>query len=131
MTKNLQQFVNQFGMPAVKFEQELYKMAEYFSADYKGGFWESKKLGHGFVLSLDPKDMYSIRNTMNYYDKGPMAGDTFAAAIFCLTLNHTSWETKNQEFMKELNNLFHNCRNHPKAMLKDDHKVAQFYSFLD
>lgn len=130
-------FVDKHGMLGFQFEQFLYRTADKFSANYKGGVWESKTLEgfeNFFYLELDDDVMYEIRNDQNYYDKGAMDGKTFSLAIFAYALNIFGYHIYNKgltEASEEFFDLYNFVMRNSEQILGDEKKHSRFYWFLD
>lgn len=135
--KNLEQLIQKHGAHGVAFEQFIYRMADYFSLQYAGGYWESKQVEdeEGFFLSLDDEIMYSIRNTQNSYSSGDIDSKTFSLAIFAFACNiagNQAYNNGNTAFAEDLFDLFCFCKRNALAILDNDEKRhAQYYWFLD
>lgn len=130
-------FIRKQKLLGVQFEQFLYRMADKFSASYKGGYWKSKNLEgveNFFYLELDDDVMYEIRNDENCYDKGAMDSKTFSLAIFAYALNIFGYHIYNQgkiEASKDFFDLHNFVMANALTILGDEEKHSQFYWFLD
>lgn len=136
MTK-LEQLINKHGQKGIMFEQSIYRIAEHFSPEYNGGYWESMQVvddESGFYLKLDDDTSYSIRNTQNGYDKGDMDSLTFGLAIFSFACNYVgnlAYEDGDEDFADDLFKLQYFCQAHALRILGDEKRHAQYHWFLD
>lgn len=139
--KKLEHLIHKYGTQGVAFEQAIYRVAEHFSANYDGGFWESKTLTDdegneidGFYLELSDDDEYEIRNCQNGYSSGNMDAKTFSLAIFTFTCNligSQAYEHGDEDFANDLFDLQYFCQQNALKILGCEKKHAQYYWFLD
>lgn len=130
-------FINKTKLLGVMFEQFLYRTADKFSTNYKGGYWKSKNIEgfeNFFYVELDDDVMYEIRNDQNHYDKGAMDSKTFSLAIFAYALNTFGYHLYSQgkiEASKDFFDLYNFVMANALNILGDEEKHSQFYWFLD
>lgn len=130
-------FIDQHKIIGVMFEAYLYKTADKFSANYQGGYWQSKNIEgveNFFYLELDNDTMYTIKNAHNYYDKGSMDSKVYSLSVFAYALNTFGYHLYHQgriEASEDFFRIYHRVMENALNILKDEEKHAQFYWFLD
>ncbi len=74
------------GNQFLRFEGLAYNLADNFSENYNGGYWDFYALDNGgFFMALDKKDTYRFVNAMNYTDI-ELDGVAFGAVITLFAL---------------------------------------------
>lgn len=139
---NLEQLIEKFGNQGVWFEQNLYKISDHYSENYKGGSWKSVKFVNeleeeGFYLTLENQTTYKIRNCQNQFLSldAEMNSKTFALAMFSMTLSLCSNSVHENEgfsaFQQELTKMYHFANGNAKEILDNEEDLSLFYKFLD
>ena len=115
---------SQLGAKCVLFEMTVYSLADRFSPDYSGGFWQFFTLTpEGFYMAPDGDERFKVSNDMNYFE-GEMSADAFGLALCLFALSHMSFAPDAPQVLAE---RFHQLR----EFALDHAEAGAIFGFLD